>query len=44
MGRLALTSFIVKEEHSVLKFGMGGWVYQLKPLILIVKGCTVTIN
>jgi len=24
MGRPAITSFIVREEHSVLKFGMGG--------------------
>jgi len=23
MGRPAITSFIVREEHSVLKFGMG---------------------
>jgi hypothetical protein len=23
MGGLAITSFIVREEHSVLKFGMG---------------------
>jgi len=23
MGRQAITSFIVREEHSVLKFGMG---------------------
>jgi len=26
MGRPAITSFIVMEEHSVLKFGMGGGV------------------
>jgi hypothetical protein len=32
MGRPAITSFIVREEHSVLKFGMKGGVYQLKPL------------
>jgi hypothetical protein len=24
MGRPAITSFIVREGHSVLKFGMGG--------------------
>jgi hypothetical protein len=44
MGRPAFTSFIVREEHSVLKFGMGRGVYQFRPLILIVKDCTVTIN
>jgi hypothetical protein len=33
MGRLAITSFIVREEHSVLEFGMGGEVKQFKPLI-----------
>jgi hypothetical protein len=44
MGRQVITSFIVREEHSVLKFGMGGGIYQFKPIILIVKGCTVTIN
>jgi len=24
MGRPAFTNFIIREEHSVLKFGMGG--------------------
>jgi hypothetical protein len=37
MGRPAITSFNVTEDHSVLKFGMGGVVQQFKPLILIVK-------
>jgi hypothetical protein len=37
MGRPAITSFVVREEHSVLKFGMGGGVQQFKPLIVIVK-------
>jgi hypothetical protein len=44
MVRPAITSFIVREEHSVLKSGMGGGVYQFKPLIVIVKVCAVTIN
>jgi hypothetical protein len=35
MGRPAVTSFIVREEHSVLKFGMGGGVQQLKSLIAL---------
>jgi len=35
MGCLAITSFIVKEGHSVLKFGMGRGVWQLKPLIAV---------
>jgi len=35
MGRPAITGFIVREEHSVLKFGMGRGVEQLKPLIAV---------
>jgi hypothetical protein len=35
MGCLAITSFIVREEHSVLKFGMGGEVKQFKPLTAV---------
>jgi hypothetical protein len=34
MGRPAVTSFIVVEEHFVLKFEMGGGVWQFKPLML----------
>jgi len=29
MGRPAITSFIVREEHSVLKFGMGGGIMSM---------------
>jgi hypothetical protein len=29
MGRLAVISFIVREEHSVLKFGMGGGIMSM---------------
>jgi hypothetical protein len=29
MGRLAITSFIVREEHSVLKFGLGGGILSM---------------
>jgi hypothetical protein len=29
MGRPAVTSLIVKEEHSVLKFGMGGGIISM---------------
>jgi hypothetical protein len=29
MGRPAVTSFIVREEHSVLKFGMGGDIMSM---------------
>jgi hypothetical protein len=34
MGLPAITSLIVREEHSVLKFGMCGGVWQFKPLML----------
>jgi hypothetical protein len=33
MGRLAVTSFIVREEHSVLKFGMGGGINEYEQFI-----------
>jgi hypothetical protein len=29
MGRPAITSFTVREEHSVLKFGMGGGIMKV---------------
>jgi hypothetical protein len=29
MGRLTITSFIVREEHSALKFGMGGGIMSM---------------
>jgi hypothetical protein len=35
MGRPAITGFIVREEHSVLKFGTNGEVKQFKPLIAV---------
>jgi hypothetical protein len=35
MGRPAITSFIVREVHSVLKLGLDGGVLQFKPLIAL---------
>jgi hypothetical protein len=33
MGRLAITSFNVREEHSVLKFGIGTRHYEYEQFI-----------